>query len=229
MKKPMYLQHVNLYVRDAERSKQWYEDLLGLHTYEYRPGWAAFMSADTEQSHEVALMQLGPDAALQQQGQVGLNHMAWRLEIAGRPEGILSSLQRAGPGDRADLRSRHLARNLHARPRRQRRRGVLRDAARRMAGRLQRLHPREDRQWPVSRALGPGRGVHAAAGLRAAASAGGRAVTALAVCRTPTSIPVAGLDPANHAFKPRRARRGCAGQARARECSMYVDVMIGRR
>ena len=57
-----------------------YEDLLGLHTYEYRPGWAAFMSADEEQSHEVALMQLGDDAPLQQKGQVGLNHMAWRLE-----------------------------------------------------------------------------------------------------------------------------------------------------
>ena len=40
------------------------------------------MSADTEQSHEVALMQLGPDAPLQEKGQVGLNHMAWRLEIA---------------------------------------------------------------------------------------------------------------------------------------------------
>src|SRR5579871_4449885 len=79
-KRPMYLQHVNLYVRDAERSKKWYEELLGLHTYEYRPGWAAFMSADTEQSHEVALMQLGPDAPLQQKGQVGLNHLAWRLE-----------------------------------------------------------------------------------------------------------------------------------------------------
>src|SRR6201998_3763597 len=59
-KRPMYLQHVNIYVRNAERSKQWCEDLLGLHTYEYRPGWAAFMSADKEQSHEVALMQLGP-------------------------------------------------------------------------------------------------------------------------------------------------------------------------
>ena len=79
-KKPMYLQHVNIYVRNAERSKEWYEDLLGLHTYEYRPGWAAFMSADEEQSHEVALMQLGDDAPLQQKGQVGLNHMAWRLE-----------------------------------------------------------------------------------------------------------------------------------------------------
>ena len=79
-KRPMYLQHVNIYVRNAERSKEWYEEMLGLHTYEYRPGWAAFMSADTEQSHEVALMQLGDDAPLQQKGQVGLNHMAWRLE-----------------------------------------------------------------------------------------------------------------------------------------------------
>ena len=79
-KRPMYLQHVNLYVRNAERSKQWYEDLLELHTYEYRPGWAVFMSADTEQSHEVALMQLGDDAPLQPKGQVGLNHLAWRLE-----------------------------------------------------------------------------------------------------------------------------------------------------
>src|SRR5882762_5798339 len=79
-KRPMYLQHVNIYVRNAERSKQWYEDLLGLHTYEYRPGWAAFMSADEGKSHEVALMQLGDDAPLQQRGQVGLNHMAWMME-----------------------------------------------------------------------------------------------------------------------------------------------------
>lgn len=79
-KRPMYLGHVNLYVRNAEKSKAWYEDLLGLHCYEYRPGWAAFLSADTEQSHEVAVMQLGDDAPLQQRGQVGLNHLAWRVE-----------------------------------------------------------------------------------------------------------------------------------------------------
>jgi len=78
-KRPMYLGHVNLYVRNAERSKAWYENLLGLHCYEYRPGWAAFMSADTEQSHEIAVMQLGDDAPLQQRRQVGLNHMAWRM------------------------------------------------------------------------------------------------------------------------------------------------------
>jgi len=79
-KRPMYLQHVNVYVRNVERSKKWYEELLGLHVYEYRPGWAAFLTADEEQSHEVALMQVGEDAPLQAKPQVGLNHMAWRVE-----------------------------------------------------------------------------------------------------------------------------------------------------
>jgi catechol 2,3-dioxygenase len=77
--RPKYLGHVNIYVRNVERSHKWYEDVLGLHTYDYMPGRAAFMSADQEQSHEVALMQLGDDALLQQKRQVGLNHMAWMM------------------------------------------------------------------------------------------------------------------------------------------------------
>ena len=78
--RPKHLGHVNLYVRNAERSRQWYEDVLGLHTYDFRPGLAAFMSADRDKSHEVALMQVGDDAPLQQKGQVGLNHLAFMME-----------------------------------------------------------------------------------------------------------------------------------------------------
>ncbi len=78
--KPKYLGHVNIYVRNAERSQQWYEDVLGLHTYDFRPGRAAFMSADIEQSHEIALVEVGEEAAAPQQRQVGLNHMAWMME-----------------------------------------------------------------------------------------------------------------------------------------------------
>lgn len=78
--RPKHLGHVNIYVRNAERSKQWYEDVLGLHCYHYRPGWAAFLSADKDKSHEVALMQVGDDAHGPMKGQVGLNHMAWMLE-----------------------------------------------------------------------------------------------------------------------------------------------------
>jgi catechol 2,3-dioxygenase len=77
---PKYLGHVNIYVRNAEKSQKWYEDILGLHTYDFMPGRAAFMAANKEESHEVALMEVGEDAPGAQQGQVGLNHMAWRME-----------------------------------------------------------------------------------------------------------------------------------------------------
>ncbi len=76
---PKYLGHVNIYVRNVEHSQQWYADVLGLHTYDFIPGRAAFMAADLEQSHEVALMQVGDDAPGPQKGQVGLNHMAWMM------------------------------------------------------------------------------------------------------------------------------------------------------
>ena len=78
--KPRQLGHINIYVRNAERSRQWYEDLLGLHTYGVRPGRAAFMTADPENSHEIALVEVGENAPGPQKGQVGLNHMAWYME-----------------------------------------------------------------------------------------------------------------------------------------------------
>ena len=74
-----YLGHVNIFVRNVERSQVWYADVLGLHTYGVRPGRVAFMAADLEQSHEIALVQVGDDAPGAQKGQVGLNHMAWMM------------------------------------------------------------------------------------------------------------------------------------------------------
>jgi catechol 2,3-dioxygenase-like lactoylglutathione lyase family enzyme len=43
---PKYLGHVNLFVRNAARSRQWYADVLGLHTYDFIPGRAGIMAAD---------------------------------------------------------------------------------------------------------------------------------------------------------------------------------------
>ena len=76
---PKCLGHVNIFVRNAARSREWYEDVLGLHTYDLRPD-AAFMSADIEQSHEIALVHVGDDAPGPERGRVGLNHMAWYME-----------------------------------------------------------------------------------------------------------------------------------------------------
>jgi catechol-2,3-dioxygenase len=76
---PNHLGHVNIYVRNAEDAHNWYEDILGLHTYDFVPGRAAFMSANLDESHEIALMEVGADAAGPEAGRVGLNHMAWRM------------------------------------------------------------------------------------------------------------------------------------------------------
>ena len=65
--KPKYLGHLNIFVRNVERSHKWYDDVLGLHTYEVRPGRSAFLSADREQSHEIALVEAGDDASAPQE------------------------------------------------------------------------------------------------------------------------------------------------------------------
>ncbi|CAI7992787.1 Biphenyl-2,3-diol 1,2-dioxygenase 3 [Geodia barretti] len=78
--KPRNLGHINLYVRNAEKARDWYEDLLGLHTYGFRPGRAAFMTADLDNSHEIALTEVGENAEGPHGGQVGLNHMAWYMD-----------------------------------------------------------------------------------------------------------------------------------------------------
>lgn len=77
---PKYLGHINIYVRNAAESQKWYEDILGLHTYDLVPGRAAFMSANKDESHEIALVEVGESASGPQPGQVGLNHMAWRMD-----------------------------------------------------------------------------------------------------------------------------------------------------
>ena len=77
---PKKLGHVNIFVRNAERARDWYGDLLGLHTYGFTPGRAAFMTSDLGNSHEIALTEVGENAPGPQRRQVGLNHMAWYMD-----------------------------------------------------------------------------------------------------------------------------------------------------
>src|SRR5947207_10372562 len=56
--KPVSLDHVNIFVRNAARSHQWYTDILGLHTQDifYHPGTekmrAAFLACDPDHAHD---------------------------------------------------------------------------------------------------------------------------------------------------------------------------------
>jgi catechol 2,3-dioxygenase len=83
--RPMSLDHVNIFVRNAERSHRWYTDVFGLHTQDTmtHPGTerlrAVFLACDKDHAHDIALFEIGEDARGQEKGQVGLNHVAWRM------------------------------------------------------------------------------------------------------------------------------------------------------
>jgi catechol 2,3-dioxygenase len=83
--KPVALDHVNIYVRNAERSYRWYNDIFGLHTQDLFkfPGTdrlrAAFLSCDPGHAHDIALFEVGDEAQGPEKGHVGLNHVAWRM------------------------------------------------------------------------------------------------------------------------------------------------------
>ncbi len=76
----MHLGHVNIQVRNVEAAHAWYTKVLGLHTYQFVPGKAAFLSANIESSHEIAIIEVGTDAPGQEPKQIGLNHMAWMVD-----------------------------------------------------------------------------------------------------------------------------------------------------
>jgi catechol 2,3-dioxygenase len=69
--------HVVLKVRDIERSARFYRDVLGLKEVaraNFSRPMAFFSTGDNH--HDVAVMEVGPDAALPQRGDVGLAHVA---------------------------------------------------------------------------------------------------------------------------------------------------------
>ena len=82
--KPVSIDHVNIFVRDAERSLAWYTEILGLHVQDiarHADGRmrGAFLACDPGHAHDIALFEVGDAAPGPQQGQVGLNHCAWRM------------------------------------------------------------------------------------------------------------------------------------------------------
>lgn len=77
------LNHVVLYVRDADRSAAFYREVLGFQAVFGIPGRAAFMRAGgSTNDHDLAVMEVGADAAptTAGAGAVGMYHVAWEVE-----------------------------------------------------------------------------------------------------------------------------------------------------
>ncbi len=80
MPKVTRLSHAVLYVSDLEKSRPFYEKAFGLQTITGRRGAAFLRAAGSDQHHDLALMEVGPQAPVPPQGAVGLYHLAWEVE-----------------------------------------------------------------------------------------------------------------------------------------------------
>ena len=91
------LNHAVLYVRDAQRSAQFYEDVLGFRRMPIGPdGWtgAVFMqAAGSTNDHDLGLFTVGDQPG---PGGVGLYHLAWEVDTLDELERIAAKLQEAG-------------------------------------------------------------------------------------------------------------------------------------
>ncbi len=80
------LNHVVLYVRDAERAFAFYRDVLGFQLVESMGNQAFFLRANgSDNHHDLGLFGIGPQAAPPTRGErVGMYHAAW--EVAELPD-----------------------------------------------------------------------------------------------------------------------------------------------
>ena len=88
--------HVVLRVRDVNKSKQWYQDVLGLEVTAEMPGRMVFLSSGEDSSHELALMQIGASAPGPDPHRVGLYHVGWRVPSLDQLKGLKSRLESMG-------------------------------------------------------------------------------------------------------------------------------------
>ena len=93
------MNHAVLYVRDAQRHKAFYEDVLGFRTIIDGPGPFVFMRAPaSENHHDIAFFTIGSDAdaSTAGKGQVGMYHLAWEVATLAELDAMHARLVEAG-------------------------------------------------------------------------------------------------------------------------------------
>ena len=80
MIRPERIAHVVIKVRDLKRSRKFYTEVLGMDVMnENREIGILFLANNRRDHHEIALLEIGKDAAAPQANQIGLVHIAFRL------------------------------------------------------------------------------------------------------------------------------------------------------
>ena len=78
MIQPDRIGHVVIKVRDLKRSTRFYCDVMGLQLMKMEPGMG-FFASNGRDHHEIAAMEVGPDAPVPGFRAIGLSHIAFRL------------------------------------------------------------------------------------------------------------------------------------------------------
>ncbi len=94
------LNHAVLFVRDAEKSAEFYEQVLGFRKVMEMPGaGAVFLQAlGSTNDHDLGLFQIGASAGPSGAGRstVGLYHLAWEVDTLAELEAVQERLVAAG-------------------------------------------------------------------------------------------------------------------------------------
>jgi catechol-2,3-dioxygenase len=93
------LNHAVLYVRDAERSARFYEDVLGFRRIPLPfPGAVFLRAAGSNNDHDLGLFSIGDGAAPSPAGRqtVGLYHLAWEVDTLTELAAIRDRLAQEG-------------------------------------------------------------------------------------------------------------------------------------
>ncbi len=92
------LNHAVLYVRDVERSVDFYGRVLGFTVVLNAPGAAFLRAPGSTNDHDLGLFQMGPQAADSPAGRsaVGLYHLAWEVDTLTELERLSGALAEAG-------------------------------------------------------------------------------------------------------------------------------------
>jgi catechol-2,3-dioxygenase len=93
------MNHAVLYVRNVQRTVDFYRDLLDFRVKFEIAGQAAFLQAPASQNdHDLGIFQLGDDAGPSQAGRttVGLYHLAWEVDTLDELERLAGKLSQAG-------------------------------------------------------------------------------------------------------------------------------------
>lgn len=93
------LNHAVLFVRDVDRSVEFYSQVLGFRQVMGMPGRAAFLQAQgSSNDHDLGLFAIGAEAADSPAGSgaVGLYHLAWEVDTLAELERIQAALAEHG-------------------------------------------------------------------------------------------------------------------------------------